>query len=407
MKKSFIVLIFLVFIISGCRKNEKQQEVQQEVQQKMPLEEQQDAAVLEPNIKLDVFTDFICKQKEVLLRKLEFVYEMLPMEISKLEKGYYSDDKTASNCDERLQNIECQGEAFPKYVMEDSKSNGEIPLNNVSDEVKKSIDDINNALLNRKLYQCFSLEDYNNHYDMSWPAVLEKEIIYDFNKDKKLEVLKIRCIFGTRDEETSILEPKETVFEITLGDKKVIVKPNPECWDEYFEVGICDVDLEDNYVEFYTTQFEDCYGSSLLFRLNGKCLEEAVGTGYEEIVGVSGDGKIFIWNGSFRNTYFEDESYEDFLLWYLDYKTGNFISSNHMIGKIYHAFYDDILFRQLEYVPWGPPINITLDLPGAFYEPEFGELLTVLDKDDGAQAIKVRTQDGKEGWIGGHHMVWN
>ncbi|HCL02032.1 MAG TPA: hypothetical protein DHW61_06375, partial [Lachnoclostridium phytofermentans] len=214
-------------------------------------------------------------------------------------------------------------------------------------------------------------------------------------------------IFGTRDEETSILEPKETVFEITLGDKKVIVKPNPECWDEYFEVGICDVDLEDNYVEFYTTQFEDCYGSSLLFRLNGKCLEEAVGTGYEEIVGVSGDGKIFIWNGSFRNTYFEDESYEDFLLWYLDYKTGNFISSNHMIGKIYHAFYDDILFRQLEYVPWGPPINITLDLPGAFYEPEFGELLTVLDKDDGAQAIKVRTQDGKEGWIGGHHMVWN
>lgn len=404
MKKSFIVLIFIVFIITGCRKNEKQQEVQQ----KMPLEEQQDAAVLDPNIKLDFFTDFICKQKEVVFRKLESVYEMLPMEISKLEKGYYFDDKNTAfipDGDERLQYIECEGEALPKYVMEDYKSNEEISLDDVSDEVKKSINDINNALLNRKLYQCFSLEDYDFYYsNMPWPDVLEKKILYDFNKDKKLEALKIRCIFDTRYEETATLEPKEAVFEITLGDKKIIVKLDSIFWNKNFEVGICDVDLEDNYVEFYTTQFEMCYGSSLIFRLNGNSLEEAVNTDYEEIVGVSGDGRIFIWNGCF--TYSENESYEDLLLWYLDYKTGNFISSDHMIGKPYHASSGVILFRKLENVPVAP-VEITLDLPGAFYELKEDEILTVLDKDDGRQAIKVRTQDGQEGWIGGYHMVWN
>lgn len=319
-------------------------------------------------------------------------------------------DFSSENTPYHLQQVIITSDSYaPKYVMEDYKSNEEISLDDVSDEVKKSINDINNALLNRKLYQCFSLEDYDFYYsNMSWPDVLEKEILYDFNKDKKLEALKIRCIFDTRYEETATLEPKEAVFEITLGDKKIIVKLDSIFWNKNFEVGICDVDLEDNYVEFYTTQFEDCYGSSLLFRLNGNSLEEAVDTDYEEIVGVSGEGRIYIWNGSFRRTYSEDESYEDFLLWYLDYKTGNFISSDHMIGKQYLAIsYGDILFREFEDVPWGPPVEITLDLPGAFYEPKEGEILTVLDKDDRAQAIKVRTKDGQEGWIGGHHMVWN
>lgn len=118
--------------------------------------------------------------------------------------------------------------------------------------------------------------------------------------------------------------------------------------------------------------------------------------------------KIFMSKkyGCFRTPYLE-ETYEDLTLWYIDYKTGISVSSNHMIEKPYRATYGDILFRDFEYVPKGEPTEVTMVLEGAIYEPEDGELLTVIDKDDSSQTIKVRTQDGQEGWIGGHHMVWN
>lgn len=40
-----------------------------------------------------------------------------------------------------------------------------------------------------------------------------------------------------------------------------------------------------------------------------------------------------------------------------------------------------------------------------FYESEVGEILTVIDKDDSNQAIKVRTQDGEDGWIVGYEFL--
>ena len=195
------------------------------------------------------------------------------------------------------------------------------------------------------------------------------------------------------------------MIEIALGNKQVIFQLNSE-EVQSFEVGICDIDLTDGFVEIYTTKYEDCYGNSLLFKMNSEGLEEALDLDHDEILGVSGDGKIYVWNGCYR-TANEGETYEDLVLWYIDYKTGEDVSSNQMIGKQYRAFYGDFLFHEFEDAPWGAPIQVTVESEGVFYVPDYGELLTVIDKHDSHQVIKVRTQDGQEGWIGGHHMVWN
>lgn len=297
--------------------------------------------------------------------------------------------------------LENQAESYSKYEIEHNEVRDEILLGNVTEEQKKIISDINDTIQKHQLYLCFSLDSYNYH-DMLWPKVLKKEIVYDFNLDGKLEVLRISYKFGTQEKSAESVS-KDTVIEIALGNKKVMFK-----LEEYetLEIGICDVDLADGFIDIYTTEYADCYGSSLLFRLNGESLEEALDLGYDEIVGVSGDGKIYVWNGCYRTPYLE-ETYEDLTLWYIDYKTGMSVSSNHMIEKPYRATYGDILFRDFEYVPKGEPTEVTMVLEGAIYEPEEGELLTVIDKDDSSQTIKVRTQDGQEGWIGGHHMVWN
>ncbi len=284
------------------------------------------------------------------------------------------------------------------YRMVHCKDNGEMLLINASED---ELQWMNGRF--QDLQMCLYINSISSD-DVMESKALKKEVKYDFNMDGEIDTLQVSCSFNQHIENNST-QYYDTVVELSIGNSTKTIQLDYGQYDS-FMVGICDVDLSDDFVEIYTTEFSDCYGISSLFRMKGDELEKAVDLGYNKIVGVSGDGKVYVWDGCYRYTQV-GESYEDLVLWYIDYESGKTISTNQIIGKQYSVSYQDILFHDLEDVPCGPPVEVSMKLEGAFYEPLDGEILTIIDKNDSYQALKVRTKDGKEGWIGGYHMVWN
>lgn len=275
-------------------------------------------------------------------------------------------------------------------VKSDAKSNLEVEYSKLTQDEKAQYDKIKKAIEEKSPYEISFMEKSN-------PSGTIK---YDFNNDSKIDTLN----YSTSDITQSNNWTTIGYCTININDKTVGRKS--EAPEGLSGVGIIDVDTKDNFVEFYIVDDYLAGGIPRIYRLTSNNEIETVCDIAGGIVGTSGDGKIYHWGGNL----FEDGFNPDWVLSYYDIYKKDEINTNQIIGKTITAPQKITVYKEAKNVPEGPPQtpeDIARATEGKIVASiAKGETFKVIEA-NGPGAVKIQTTDGKQGWIGGFHMVWD
>lgn len=230
-------------------------------------------------------------------------------------------------------------------------------------------------------------------------------IKYDVNKDGNIESIEYNYHTNVQVNQSYKefeLRYAENVLYLLLFDNNLYDYENIVC---ITAIGICDVDKTDEHLDFVVTEAPRgrIYCRSSLYSLKDDGLKKYVSL-KEEILGVSGDGKVYYWGGNLMEThylYFKP----DYVISYFDTKLMEYVSTDQIIGKSLTGFDYNLVFESPDQVPYGSPVEVTMELPGAIRKVKEGEKVTILDYC--GDTVKIQSEDGLIGWIGGFHMVWD
>ena len=260
---------------------------------------------------------------------------------------------------------------------------------------KNMITEIDAAIENNKLFQIELL-------DLSKRG----SIYYDFNEDGNLERISFEFIQHKNPEGY----PSNQELEICYGTSALywLFIDIPLDYDTNMcitNIGVCDVDKSDGHLNLIVTEAPRgrIYGESTLYSLKHGGIEKLVALN-EEILGVSGDGKLYYWGGNLQESYYLYFN-PDYVIRYFDTKLMEYVGTDQIIGKTLSGFDHSIIFDTQDRVPTGPPVEVTMDFPGAIRQVKEGEKVTILSF--GGDTAKIQCEDGLVGWIGGFHMVWD
>lgn len=268
--------------------------------------------------------------------------------------------------------------------------------------------------------------DSNSDYIIDFSEDNSGSVEYDLNNDGKNEVLEYSTQTGKNKWDF------ETIMKcnISIGDFSIERE-----YSETGEVGgglsyiaVADVDKRDNFVEFYIS--DGSLGdrvTNTFYRLTKDGIEELC-TIVSEVLAYSGEGQIYFWRGCLFNPSKGEKLDLNSVLVYYDLNKREYTRSDQVIGKIFIAGNRIFVYKTNDDVQWGAPITDDEILQNAngkilkIIDP--GEKLTVTQIDEKSafrisetngtrviyyndNGIKIKTEDGAEGWIGGFHMVWD
>lgn len=318
------------------------------------------------------------KQKELIVRNLTEENEKTKEEIENV-KLQNKDIEDKYNNIKNILSVICNKQLFFDQLTELEKTN--------YTEISTSIGDLQPYEIN--------LWDFDGQ---------SGEIIYDFNSDKKLDTLFF------------FLERHKGDYEY-IGVSKCYILVNGymveyDKMDDYYSnsisaIGIMDIDVNDNFIEFYITQGDMANSvRNTIYRLSDNGIEEMSSfTG--GIRGLSGDGKIYYWGGNLYEKY-DDVFDTDLVISYYDIYQNDYVYTDQIIGKTIIADYNIIVYKSAEDVICDGPVTYEDKLRMAE-----GKIITILQDSDKFEVLsiedqtKIRIEDGRVGWIGGLHMVWD
>lgn len=239
--------------------------------------------------------------------------------------------------------------------------------------------------------------------------MLFRSLVYDFDSNGEIDTVYFdmelaELELGTQSiaKVTIIYEDQSAVFNYT---------ENGEYGWGIKEFGVIDVNESDDTVEFYVKQGDLAdrviYG---IYQIkDGKLIQVSTMSG--EILGVSGDGKIYYWGGNLMEPGPNDRFSPDLVTSYFDLELKEYVPTDQIVGKEIPVSWKVILYTLKEDVIDGAPRE--WDALVAESEStrvailEEGVVMTVLEHDHMTSRTKVSTDNGYEGWIGGFHMVWD
>ncbi|HAN09797.1 MAG TPA: hypothetical protein DCP90_04200 [Clostridiales bacterium] len=230
----------------------------------------------------------------------------------------------------------------------------------------------------------------------------EGEIPYDFNGDGKIETLKYKIgLSNNQDNGTPIN------CELTMGNDTIVHKTTEESYEmEISEIGIIDVDKNDKYVDFYINEGYLSGGVSVIYRYVDEKIKK-IGE-CRGIVATSGDGKVYYWGGNLHENY--EVFDENLVLEYYDINKNEYVETNQIIGKKLKAPFEIKVYTK----DGALEINGSPMMEDEIEKATKGKLVDLIKKNDEFTVIdlsdgvtKVKTNNGKEGWVGGFHMVWD
>lgn len=282
------------------------------------------------------------------------------------------------------------------------------------DEDVSMISDINKAISLNKPYEI----TFNKDYPISG------RVKFDFDHDGVNEKLEYETTFDNNPSKM------QKIISCTLlyKGKKLVCKydANGDTWNIGFVVlGIIDANKSDKTTEIYL-KTEGMNGLSngigyYLYRLSDKGIVEA-GSMHGKIMGLSGDGKIYYWGGNLLDKGSIDKFDTNEVLIYYDIESQKLIKTSQIIGKRFIANYEVIVYKASNDVIRGAPVSVEEKIKGRediiIKRIKPGEGYTVIALEDAFEehmnkvhlsdtGVKVKTDDGKEGYIGGFHMVWD
>lgn len=268
--------------------------------------------------------------------------------------------------------------------------------------------------------------DSNSDYIIKFTEGNSGFVEYDFNNDGKKEVLEYSTQSGKNTWNF------ETIMKCNVRIGSFTIERE---YTETGEVGgglsfiaVADVDKKDNYIEFYIS--DGSLGdrvTNTFYRLTESGIEELC-TIVSEVLEYSGEGQIYFWRGCLFNPWKGEKLDLNTVLVYYDLNKREYIISDQVIGKTFIADNRIFVYKTNDDVQWGAPINddeilqnengkilkiidpgekfivTQIDEKSAFRTSETNGTKVIYYNDNG---IKIKTEDGIEGWIGGFHMVWD
>lgn len=277
------------------------------------------------------------------------------------------------------------------------------------EQIKKAIDN------NFEYVIEFSQDNSGNGY-----------VKYDFNSDGKNELLEYSIQTGENKWGcTTVMK-----CTISIGSFSIVKEysSDGEINGGLTYLGIVDVNKSDCFVEFYLSDGE-LYDrvTNTFYRVSEDGIEEVCVID-SQILGYSGEGYIYYWAGClFNEQPGKDLDLNSVLLFY-DINKREYAKSDKVIGRTFSAKGQFFVYKTNDDVECGAPINeneilenkkdrifkkvnsdekfsiIEIDDKSAFHNIERDGVNVIYYNDNG---IKIRTEDGIEGWIGGFHMVWD
>jgi hypothetical protein len=233
-------------------------------------------------------------------------------------------------------------------------------------------------------------------------------IEFDFDQDGQMDILKYSTIYGKRSE-YGIFGEK---MIITLNGYTIVPETYDTIYDDYGGLGIVtfgvvDIDKSDQYIEFFLRDGYLRGGFARIYRLTSNGIEELVSL-FGGIEAVSGTGHIYYWGGNLFETDRDGVFSPDTVLSYFDIYEDDFVETDQIVGKTITAIEEFIVYKSLDDVFDGQPVSQEDKI-----EQSKGKIVKIVKEGEKFEVIsiengtKIKTTDGKTGWIGGFHMVWD
>ena len=201
--------------------------------------------------------------------------------------------------------------------------------------------------------------------------------------------------------------------EIRVEEREQNIEKKGEIVKSFF---IMDSDKKDNFVEFgviYTKE-NGMNPSVNIYRYNKKKKIERVNKKplNFKMIGISGDGKVYFKEGMIYRT----DSYkidENSVLRYYDVEDDKIVEKKIKDReRRYENDWEMVVYKDEEDIIEKEPITEEEKIDIAEREKILVGILRKWDKFEilkvvkGTDHVKIKMYDGKTGWIGGNHMVW-
>lgn len=262
----------------------------------------------------------------------------------------------------------------------------ESEYNELTNEEKNHYDKIKKAIENNMPYEIL----------FSTNVSQEGKIKYDFNNDGKIDNLKYSTVVGSGG-----------VVEKCKIDLAGILLEQNRNGEGISSLGIIDVNNKDNYIEIFINDGYLRGGAATIYRLTDNDIKE-IGHLDAGIQATSGDGKIYYWGSNLFERDNNGKFDTDLVLSYYDVDKKEYIETDQIVGKTIVADREISVYKTREDVIGDMPLTdeeIQERSKGKIVKKiKSNEKFEVLSREQGT---KVRTEDGKVGWIGGFHMVWD
>lgn len=240
-------------------------------------------------------------------------------------------------------------------------------------------------------------------------ASLKRQLIYDFDLDGQVDLVDFDLSYGETQPAV------EGIYQCIINyDGQSLVfdyVENGEYGWGLTEYGVIDLDQSDQTVEFFIKegQLSDRVVYAF-YRIDQGELTYLTST-YGEILGHSGDGKVYYWGGQLIEPGYQEAFDPHMVISYYDMHLLDYVSTEQIVGKAWILKQEVILYKAKEDVIDGGPmeysqlLELTETSRVALLEP--GDRLEVEAIDTSTLRAQVTTSSDHKGWIGGFHMVWD
>ncbi|WP_147423812.1 hypothetical protein [Cohnella endophytica] len=279
----------------------------------------------------------------------------------------------------------------PKDVAINIEENGLV----LSSADKANIEKVKQVLMNKLPYSIDLFEEGKNQ---------NGHINYDFDGDGKIDLMEYNTFMGKDSYGYEVINK----CVINIGGN--VLEENyieSDIGEGISKLGLVDINIDDNYTEIFVTHGDLRGGIAVIYRfVDKKYVEIARVDG--GILATSGKGEIYYWGGNLYEDSEDGEFNSSLVLSYYDINKKEVVETNQIVGKSITSDREFIVYKSQEDVIDGAPVTeeekISMSENKIVKILKRNETFKVLSLDDG---IKISTEDGAIGWIGGFHMVWD